>query len=311
MGKRKFHRCILISVFSAVLTAPAYMLTKIVTNTQLDDMSFMAIRYGLIVVVCLPLVIKYFGKIAKNLRLVLACNVFLMIAGIVHTPAISSSTSSYVAIMHLFSPITFVLLSATLIREKLNTRKIIGITVAFIGAFVMFALPAITADGTFQFYPEATILSFINGVCFGIVMIMWRKINLSGVPIWATMGSTFILLAVTTGVVSVISNGGVETPLSIVLANPAIPITIAFLSIVVSLISHIMNTEVYEKVGSTVVAATSYLGKILGIILPIVILRESLSVHLIGGAIITIIGIVIIDTKPKRREHIAEVVPFH
>lgn len=299
MTRQKFNKYVLISIISAVIAAPSYMLIKIITDTQLDDVSFMALRYSLLIIACLPVVIGAWPKIRQNWKPILLCNIFIAVSGWTHTPSISLSTASYISVLHLFSPIVLVIVSAAIVKEKLNFRKIVGVAIAFIGAFVMFALPVFLSN-PFEFYPEATILSLTNSFAFAFAMILWRKIKIAGVPMIAMMGSTYVLLAFSTSVVSM-ANNGILLPFNVIINQPVILITIVYLAIIVSLLSHMLNANIYTKVDSSLVSATNYLSKILGILLPVLILRESLSIYMIIGGLVALVGIVIINTKPRKQ----------
>jgi len=299
---KKLNKYVLFTILTAILSAPGVILIKTVTNTGLDDMSFMAIRYTLLFLVCLPSIIRAFPLIRKNAKLILISGVTMILSAFTFTSSISKSSALYASSLYILSPIIFLLMSSAFYKEGITLRKITGIVIAFSGAFIMFALPALV-DSDIQFYPEATILIFIHMLVGALIGILWRKINEAHIPMAATLGITFAFPAVVALVISLIANQGISTPISIIANNLFILPIIVYASIVISIVTHHLNTISYRKVGASVISASSYLHKLLAVSLPIIFLNERPSVYLIIGAIVTVAGIIVIDTKHHTRDH--------
>jgi drug/metabolite transporter (DMT)-like permease len=290
---------VILSFISVTLAAPHALILKLATNAGIDNFSFIAIRALLVLLICAPFLIRSRQKLAKNWKLILLSNIFIGIASISHIAGVRVAPASYTSVIGMFSPIIFLIISAAFIKERMSLNKIFGIAIAFVGAAIMFALPLLLDSHNLQIYPESIIFNFINITAFAFTMVIYRKIYARGVPIVTTMGSSWFLVFIVATILSLTTNSDIAAPISIMINNPIIIFCAFYSSIMVEIVSHGVRTHVYKKVGAFVISAASFFGKVLGVILPLIILRESLSIHVIIGAIVTLVGIAIIDKKPK------------
>jgi drug/metabolite transporter (DMT)-like permease len=293
-----------LSVLIVALGAPASMITKAILNQGFPDIPFMALRYGLVALVCVPAIWQARKAIRANWKLVVATGILVGIAVFCHTPSVRLSTASYNSTIHLLSPIIFIITSAVIYREKLVAEKMLAVTIAMAGAFIAVGLPALTG-GDMQFYPEATVLIFINLLTFNIAVVYWRKLTEAGLSLAATIGATFFPGALMAMILTPFSLGSAPLPHLEMAEWAGVLMGTVYLGVMVTLVIHMLDVLVYKNVGPYIVSTLGYIQKLLAILLPIWILGEMISLHLMIGAFLIIASAVLVDIhkhrKPKRK----------
>lgn len=288
------HKWFLVGLLSVFLAAPNSTFTKFGTDS-INPILYVGLRFLVIGIVTLPFVIKAKDKLTRsNFKHTLISAMGMAVAVMSYVGAISLSQASYVSIITLITPIFFIIFSNKITGEKISRRALYGITLAMIGAMIVVLLPvAIRQSGDFVFYPLATVLALINTISFPITIIYYRRANDEGVPIMALMNIsswvvTFISV-VMLFVMTIFFNATFETP-----AKPAI-IAVFYSAIAVALLSRAMGIKSYEYIGAVRTSALAYLETFLAILIPVVVLRESLSTEMIIGGIVILLGVFIVE----------------
>lgn len=292
-----------IALAALLIAAPNGTITKIVTET-LDPLWLNVYRFLLVGLLTLPAVIiarKKFNR--TNLKYTVLTGISYAAAVACYTTAISLSQASYVAIISLATPILLILFSVYLTKETINHRSYVGITVAALGAFSIIALPALYGGGVSgDVNIAATLLALGNCVSFPLVVIFSRKSSEHGLNLWATLGlGAWIVVAVNALLAVLVS----EQALTIEpLMRWDIALLVAFSAIGVSLLSRLITVVVYQHIGSAIIAAMHYLESFVAILLPILILGEILTIEMIIGGFLILIGVLIIEIKHRPHLHL-------
>lgn len=286
--------------------ALASMLTAVPNATiirssvaEQDPFLFNALRFGVGMIVCLPFLLLGLRKFThQNIKAATLAGLFLAVAVTANVFAMKLSAASYVLIIALVTPIIMVVLSARMVGEKITARAVAGITLAAIGAMTIILLPiAIHQGANFVFYPEATFFALLGSVAVPLSIIYSRRANEEGLPFMPLMGYT--------GLFAIVVNLAcfwlfAETKeVSLTVYNPWM---IIYSGIVVALFVRMLNILCYEKVGGATIGALAYLEMLLAILLPIFVLGETLSLPMIVGGILILLGVYVIEHH-KTRHH--------
>lgn len=290
----------MVGIASILLAAP----NGTVVKSAIDDVNpflFNTVRFGLIALVTLPFLLIKLHKINKrNLKYTLIVGCSMLIAVLSFIWAIRLSQASYVAIMTLLTPIVFIIFSSKLTGEKISTNAKIGITLAALGAFIIVALPiAIAQQGEFTFYPAATALALTNSLTFPLAIIYSKKANDAGLPLVSVLSISSILIAlVCFSIVSIIA-----VPFEQI-SQPSALRAVIYSSLAVALLARALNIASYEHIGSAVSSALNYAETLFSIIIPIIVLGETLSIEVVAGGALILLGVYVAEHhKSKHHKH--------
>lgn len=277
------------------------MIIKIGVN-QADPYYWIAARFGLVAIICLPFMIYYGRKLfAKRVRWPLVGAALTMTGAILcHTLAIYYSQASYVSIITLLTPVMLILLSSWLIGEKVTRRAVAGITLAAFGAMMIVILPIALAQQQMTFYPLATVLGLLNSVLFSLSLLLMRQVNEQKVPLVAVVGVTATL--------SMVVAGGLFWQFGDVSRMPTGGSFIAALiysGLGIALLSRMVSIKLYEHTSASFMGAITYFETFLAVLLPVMILHEKLSLPMVIGGVLILLGIYVIEhhKRPHAKHH--------
>lgn len=120
----------------------------------------------------------------------------------------------------------------------------------------------------------------------------------------ATFGvSSFIVLAVSVLVALLFADWG---QLSGVADSPGVVGAVLYSALVVALLVRALNVKVYEHIGSAAQGGLSYAEAILAIIIPILVLGEQLSIEIVIGGGLILLGLFVLENHHqwRHREHL-------
>ena len=287
-----------------VIGAPNGTIIK-TTLGEINSTTFTFLKFAMMFVVFLPMVISFILRhrkiLKKNARNLTISVIGTAVSVIVFYKAIEYSAASYASIISLISPIILVIMSNRLIKEKFGPRAVAGITLAAIGGLLVVAVPAIfRGSAASVFYPLATVLVLINCLSSPVSVIYQRKANEGGVSFSVYAGLSSLATALVALVLSWIESG----PGEIIAQTAGLSfwgwVGIAYSAFVVSFASRSLWIIAYQRMGSTVSGGLSYLETLLAIALPIILLGEKISLELVTGALLILLGIYIAESRPRR-----------
>lgn len=290
--KNKKHIWFLVGIVGILLAAPNSTVIKH-TVEGIDPTLFNALRFGLLAVCLTPYIFfkrKAFTK--QSLKYSLYVGLFMAIAVVTYVWAIRLSQASYVSILTLVTPVVFILYSMKLDSQRINRRSFAGISLAAAGAFTIVALPiVINQNAGFVFYPLATLFILGNCLSFPLAIIFSKKAHQAGVPVMATLGvSSWVIVAISMLMIPLTLNAS-----TLPSATPSLLFGILYSGVVVALMSRILNIVSYEHIGAVVNAALSYTETLIAVILPVFILHEKLSIEMVLGGILILLGVYVVE----------------
>jgi drug/metabolite transporter (DMT)-like permease len=301
--KQKYmkHTWFLIALLAALLSAPNGTFIK-VASESLDPLTLNALRFGLIAVVTIPYIIYMYKKFnKKNFRYSIYMGICMTIAALSYSAAIQLSQASYVSIIALSMPIVFIVYSILMTGEKIKARSFFGIALAVTGAFLVVALPIIMNGGLgAEFSPLATIFAVIDCFAFPLAIIFSRKANENGLPIMASFGVSAIVVASVCALLAIVFVGPIGFAAA---SSPTVVVAIVYSAIFVALIARMLNVASYERIGSAAVSGLSYVESLLSILIPLIVLHESISIEILLGGVLILAGVYFVETVHHSRLH--------
>jgi drug/metabolite transporter (DMT)-like permease len=299
--KQTKHRWNIVALLAACLAAPNGTFIKIAFE-DLDVLTFNSLRFGLIALVTLPYLLMMLRKFTKkNFKYSIYMGISLTIAVLCYSTNVQLSQASYASIIQLGLPIVFIIYSILMTKEKVKLRSVLGIAIAAVGAFLVVALPIIMSGGDMtKVNPFATAVGIIDCLVYPLSVIFSRKANEAGLPVMVSFCMSAIIVAIVCTALAFIFNG----PTGYLPAmSPDVIIAVGYSGIIVALIVRMLNVLSYERIGSAALSGASYLESLLAILIPLIALGERLSIELVVGAILIVIGVYIVETVHNTRQH--------
>ncbi|MCL2451805.1 DMT family transporter [Candidatus Saccharibacteria bacterium] len=295
-----------LGIAAVFIGAPNPMMTRIALSgdASTDSLTLILIKYSILLLVFFVPLYRFvraknsiFRAALKNLVIYAVCTV---VSTYLWMAAIEQSNASYASIITLLSPIILVVLSAKLVNDRITRRATAGITLAAIGGILVVVLPTILQGSvTSNFYPLATILLLIVCVLTPLNIIYQRRANEQGVPFTVSTGFMTLISVPLIAIVYIFTRGG-EAMISTVGSLPWQVILVALYSgLVVTFISRSLAIKCYEYTGAAVKGGLSYLETLMAIALPLIILGEQLSIEIVTGALLILVGVFLAESGGK------------
>ncbi len=296
-----------VGLVAALLTAPNMTVLKVLVD-DIEPLTLNTIRAAILVAITLPFVVASFHKFTRrNFRYAVIAAISMTIAITSAIYALKYSQASYVVILALLSPIVLVLLSRRIVGEKINFRAAAGITVAALGALTAVALPLMLSGGaTMAFYPLATALIAINCIFFPLGIIYMRKSHEAGLPLTAVSGVTSMSILLVCGGLMYFLYG---LPTNLGDFSVGTWSGILYSAVIVAFLARIMSVASYERIGSVTSGGLSYIHTVVAIIIPVVILGEQLSIAVVAGGALILLGVYL--TERHHIKHYPHIRMFH
>lgn len=298
--KHSYVFWVMIAFIAALIAAPNASIAKLgITEVGASEYNVMRLSAGALVGLVLILMgLKKFN--VKNLTNSLLAGVFMTIALITFVHAIKLSSAGYVAILSLMAPINLVIISRLWLKETITKSAAVGIFVAAIGA--LFAVISVQGSNNLDFnntnYLLATLIMFINTIVFPLSLILARKANKQGLPIYSVFGVIKVVGFIGAVAFLILSSPQPQfavTPISIVAA--------AYSGIIVMVVARILNVLSYEHLSSATVGSFLYIESFIALLIIIFIVKEQVPLLLLIGGATILLGIYLTQRDKMHAQH--------
>lgn len=301
MKKQKYLYYGIIAMLLGSLNPPTIKLA----TQHLSPTMFNVMRYAIASGIMLPLFWRDRGKISRrNLYYAALSGIGIAISSQCFATAIHMSSSAYASLLTLLNPIFLVILSAKITREKIKSTYLVGFSLAGLGALIIILAPALGGGATdISFYPVATGLLLIMAVAYPLATIFARKAHEARpkLPLTSVIFvQTFVTMSV--GLAIAITTQTLSVPTSAAL-DPTTIWAVLFSAIGVNIFNRLLYVESYRQIGSVINGALWYLGVFVTLAVSVFVLGESISVVAIGGGIITLLGVILSESKIAKKLH--------
>lgn len=293
--KFKFNKWLMLGLASEILVAPNSAVMKH-TLLGMNVPYFTFLRYFVVLILCSPALyrtLKQKQLSTESAKDVILSSIFLALAILTFTYAITMTEASYATILGLAGPLFFIPLSIKIEKEKINKRSVAGLSLAAAGAFTVVALPiAVAQNGDLNINPFASLLLILNAIFWSLFIIFYKRSNERGIAMNAIMGVNAFFNVVIFGILFCLTSYVASGSINFSVTKEQI-IAISFGSVLVTFFSRKWKVTVYEKLGSVSSSGLDYLGSFLSIIVSIIFLHEKLSVGIVIGGVLIILGLYI------------------
>jgi drug/metabolite transporter (DMT)-like permease len=198
-------------------------------------------------------------------------------------------SSGIASILNAATPITTALMVTLAFRvEKLTREQVVGVVVGIIGVVVIIGPWQYAAAGSAAPVEEfaGQIACVLAAVCYGITFGYLRRfVTPTGIGARTT---AFMQIAAGAVFVLLLTPWVVATPVEL---SPAIIGSLVVLGVLGTGIAYLWNINVLLAWGPTAVSTVTYLTPVVGVLLGVLLLGETLSWHEPLGAVLVLLGI--------------------
>lgn len=290
MQKKYKHWWFIVGLISIILAAPNATFIKAGLES-IDGLQFNLYRFLVAGILTTPIIIRHKSIYTRhNLKSALLGGACMAIAVVSYVSAIKISQASYVTVITLLTPLVFIVYATRMTGERINSRSMAGISLAALGAMVLVVLPiAIGQGATVNFYPLATGLTLINVFTFPLAVIYFKRSNEAGIPMAALMGVSAWMVFAVSAVTLVITRANLIVP------DTSATVGILYSGVVVALLARALNIVSYEHIGAVVSSALAYMESLIAIVIPVIVLNETLSLEMVIGGILILSGVYVVE----------------
>lgn len=259
--------------------------------------NFLFWRFLLTAILALPIFIWYLQKHPLNTRylpkmilagiLVTTINISLVISGFARTTALEGSLLISV------SPLFVVIGGVIFLKEKLNKRAWIGISLALLGAVVSIAGPLANNHSSGSFL--GNILILCGGLTWTVFVLLSKRWEAQGIKPFHIASISFFVGPVTFLPLAILEGGKLPSLQNI---SPNAIFGILYLAIFCSIIAYSAYEFGLQKVQASKADVFNYLQSVWAAPLALVWLGESLSSTYLLGVILIVTGLILAEYKP-------------
>lgn len=289
-------------ILTTVLWASSLIFAKLIF-VELGPIVFVALRYTLACPFLLVITLQHKKKqtvedVKKNWKLLLVAGLSgPFISQILQYIGLELTTASDALLLLNLTPIFAVILAAPVLNEKISFEKIVGLSLATIGALLI-VMNTAPDDITFDIWRFLGALIVIVSTFFFAINGIAGKIAIKSIDaISITFYST--LIAVPFIWISATLFDDVTVLLTMSMQSWLIVLWVA---IVNTVIAFILYYESMKYIEASLVQIMLNLIAVWGVLLSIFVLHETVTYLQIFGGIITVIGVIIAQMTHARRK---------
>ena len=207
---------------------------------------------------------------------------------------LSLTTPISASVMMVTSPILVLIFSSILLKEKLITKKIIGVVIGLIGAVILIVYGN-NSDGSASNRVLGNLLVFINAASYGLYLVIVKKLVVKYNPIvfvkWLYL---FGLLFVTPfGLEELVQVQWHVMPTSIYLKA-------GFVVLFTTCVTYVFNLFALTKLKPTTVSVFIYLQPVIASIYALIVGSDSLNMIKISATLLIFFGVYLVTKQADK-----------
>ncbi len=280
----------------ALIYGGNYSIAKVVLDGEyLQPLPFIVLRAG-----CGMLLFWIFHTLfvherlaRKDLLRVIICGAFgvainqtFFFSGLKYTTPINAS------LIMTMTPILVLIISALLLGERINLRKIVGIILGAIGAILL-----ISYGKVIEFLPKqwlGNILVFTNAMSYGLYLVLVKSLMSRYHPI------TIVKWVFTFGFLMVLPLGGTGLiNAEWATFSPLVWLSIAYVLIGTTFLAYLLNAVALTQVNASVVSIYIYLQPVMAGAIALAWGKESLDWVKVVSALLIFTGVYLVSIRRK------------
>lgn len=203
--------------------------------------------------------------------------------------------SSLASLLNGLTPLSTIVLAQMMLKdERMNSNKVKGVLLGFLGLAIL-VLPSLIngVDGTAQGMLSIT----LGAISYGVGLVYVRR-NLLNVPTMHAPAAQLLSVAIYTLPIAFF----MEPDFSFSHLSWEVIGSIAMLGSFGTAIAFIIYFNLLERTNAAYVSMVTYLMPIYGVVLGIVFLNEYITIWMLFGALFIFSGIALINRIPSRRK---------
>lgn len=258
-------------------------LSKIVVR-ELDPFVAAFLRLFVAAIVILPFFLREKVKRKHIIRDLVPLSLLATGNILFYYIGLSTSTANAATLIYAGAPMLTAILAHFLIGERLNSQKILGIIIGFIG--ILF-ITAFSVSGT-----------LLGNVFFIGAIIVWsfytigsrRAIAVKGYSPLTVTGVFFFTASIVFAVISLFT---FKTSYIPTLLQPSTILLILHLSVVVTVATYLLFQWAVKHSSATTASLQNYIGPVFSILVNVAVLKETITSAFLMGAALVLAGVVI------------------
>ena len=283
-----------LAIFGYALLSGAMAAVTKVGLSQIPPFSFAFVRFFLATLIVGPFIWSKRRFLIQDFKALGPFSIFATLNIIFFVVGINLTTANTSQILYAVVPIAVGLLTHFVLGEKLSLKKITGITIGFIGTFLVLFLPILEKGGKFAESLTGNILLAIAVVCCSGYIMLSKKAQKTHSPFHIV--SIFIILTTIAlfpfFLFESISKYGWWNAINI---NSALSMLYVVLAGTIS--TYLLNQYSIKHGGTVFASMAFYLSPLFGFLVAFLLLGERLTTGLIIGGTLALLGVYITTKK--------------
>ncbi|RZJ68097.1 MAG: DMT family transporter [Flavobacterium sp.] len=291
MSKRNL--ALVAATLVSIIYGVTFTIAKDVMPTYIGAFGFIVLRVGgSVILFWLAWLFSIKEKIARNDFPRIAAAAFFGVAFNMLTffKGLSLTSPISAAVLMCTTPIIVLVLSAIIMKERMKLEKAIGIILGLIGTAVLIGYGKSVGNATNA--PLGNLLVFVNAISYGLYLIIVRKL------MDKYNAFTFVKWIYLFGFVMVLPFGWNDfTAVSWEIIPTDIAIKMAFVVVISTFLTYLLNLLSMKELKPTTVAVFIYLQPLFATIFAIGLGKDNLSWIKIASAFLIFAGVYLVTKK--------------
>lgn len=277
----------------AVIIGLSFLSVKVAVKDS-NPFDISAHRFLIALIAYLPILYKnrnVFSFTIQDARVLFLIGILYPVAFFLFQAfGLQTATSSQAGVLNALSPLVILIFSAFLLKEKITKKQVLYTVLSVSGVLLIFLTQGVIASKDSMI---GLLFLMLSTIIFALYNILVRKFK-SDYTVTQFSFTSILLGFIVFNLISLgthIGNGNLEsyfTPLS----KPTYLLAVLYLGVLASLGSVMLNSFVLKRIPVAKVGVFGNLATMVSIVAGVIILGEPVSVYLIMGAIIIIVGVV-------------------
>lgn len=285
------QKAIILIFLVAILGGATSTITKI-GLANIPPLSFAFVRFLIAGIVVLPFLLK--TNFLKDLKRLIPFSLLGTINIVFFILGVKMTTATISQLLYAGVPLLTAIFLLALFRERLGRRKDLGIAIGFVGVSLVVLLPVIEKGGKFSGDLLGNILIGIGVISWSLYMVFSKKKLESFSPFVVTSAFIWVtcIALLPLSLTDLISypNWWQSITFSSVLS-------LCYVSIVSTVIVYLLNQYAIKHGGSVLASMQYYLYPIFTYISALLLLGEQLTMALVVGGALALLGVYITTKK--------------
>lgn len=292
-------RAYLMLLLVAIIWGISGLVIKL-TLVGLPPLIFLTYRFLVASIFALPFFLPKISLI-KNNTMMLLFYAFLNSTGTLGLLFFGTNKTTLLdmSLISLFGPLLMIVAGYFFLKENVTKREKIGILIAFTGSLVI-ALEPITSNGNTSQRLLGNLLIFASLLTTAVAGLLVKKLMRNNIPTSFLANITFIVGFITL-LPFVLMNYSITDILTIITTTPVkYHLGVLYMALISGTLAYSLYNRAQKTIELSEAALFSYVHPSISAMFALLLLGESMTIQLIVGGLIAVVGVGIAEVKKKR-----------